>query len=136
MTPRDPTSPSLKRVIARQGVRKSGGAGGGGKARVVVCGGGYAGCMVAAELCADAANYHVVLVDPKEYFEDVTANPRGMVDPGDTYGGDVRARAQRKGAPSPLAGLASAAHSPDVSSAFRGLSGGRVSPAFGLPLVS
>ena len=54
---------------------------GAGKIRVVVVGGGYSGCVVAKFLDADT-RFHVVLVDPKEYFEDATAMPKAVVNPG------------------------------------------------------
>ena len=59
----------------------------GGRARVVVCGGGFAGCLIAADLSAESEQFDVVLVDPKEYFEDVTSVPRACIDPGDKFDG-------------------------------------------------
>ncbi|GMI02461.1 hypothetical protein TrVE_jg11959 [Triparma verrucosa] len=56
------------------------------RTRVVVCGGGNAGLTIATELNADP-KFDVTLVDPKEYFEDVTAQPRCIVDPGEKYEG-------------------------------------------------
>ncbi|GMH70950.1 hypothetical protein TL16_g05533 [Triparma laevis f. inornata] len=53
------------------------------KTRVVVCGGGTGGLTIAGELCS-TDKFEVVLVDPKEYFEDVTAQCRSIVDPGET----------------------------------------------------
>ena len=82
---------ALRKEAARQSVMRSG-EGSKGRARVVVCGGGYAGCAVAADLSSEPDKFSVVLIDPKEYFEDVTAQPRAMVScssdeytgPGDT----------------------------------------------------
>lgn len=54
---------------------------GAGKIRVVVVGGCYSGCVVAKFLDADT-RFHVTLVDPKEYFEDATAMPKAVVNPG------------------------------------------------------
>ena len=53
----------------------------GGKPRVVIVGGGYAGCCAAKILDSDE-RFHVTLVDPKEYFEDATAMPKAIVKPG------------------------------------------------------
>ena len=69
---------------------KGGGAAGGGggegangssgsktkKHRVVILGGGMAGALTAFSFDSDPEErFHVTLVDPKNYFEDVTAGP-------------------------------------------------------------
>ncbi|GMI08883.1 hypothetical protein TrLO_g10196 [Triparma laevis f. longispina] len=64
------------------------------RTRVVVCGGGAGGLTVASELCLELDKYEVVLVDPKEYFEDCTAQCRSICDPGETYEGDGDIRSQ------------------------------------------
>eukprot|EP01043_Picozoa_sp_COSAG02_P018859 COSAG02_NODE_892_length_16138_cov_14.599875_13_plen_1256_part_00 len=53
--------------------------------RVVIVGGGYLGTTVAKQLDL-MDGYHVTLIDPKEYFEDVTAQPKAIVSPGDSLG--------------------------------------------------
>ena len=53
--------------------------------RVVIIGGGYLGTTVAKQLDL-MDGYHVTLIDPKEYFEDVTAQPKAIVSPGDSLG--------------------------------------------------
>ena len=50
------------------------------KSRVVIIGGGFAGCKVAKLLAADAS-MRVTLIDPKEFFEIVIAHPRALVLP-------------------------------------------------------
>lgn len=50
--------------------------------RIVVVGGGYLGTTVAKQLDL-MDGYHVTLIDPKEYFEDVTAQPAAITSPGD-----------------------------------------------------
>ena len=53
------------------------------KHRVVVLGGGDTGIAAMMDLIEDPANrFHVTLVDPKNYFEDVTAQPMLLCDPG------------------------------------------------------
>ena len=55
------------------------------KIRVVVVGGGYAGPMVARFMDhahPEADKFHVTLIDPKEYFEDVLAQPLAICTPG------------------------------------------------------
>ena len=51
------------------------------KHRVVILGGGDAGNTVAFDLARDD-RFHVTLVDPKNYFEDVTAQPMLLCNPG------------------------------------------------------
>ena len=48
---------------------------------VVILGGGDTGNTVAFDLCRDS-RFHVTLVDPKNYFEDVTAQPMLLCNPG------------------------------------------------------
>lgn len=51
--------------------------------KVVVLGGGFAGSLVSYNLDNDPEKrFHVTLVDPKHYFEDVTAQPMLLCDPG------------------------------------------------------
>ena len=83
-----PALDALRHETARQRVRALRPASGGGvRARVVVVGGGYAGGVIAADLCGEPDKFDVVLIDPKEYFEDVTANPRALCNPGTAYTG-------------------------------------------------
>ena len=54
-----------------------------GKTRVVVLGGGAGGAVLAFGLDNDPeSRFHVTLVDPKNFFEDVTHQPMTMVNPG------------------------------------------------------
>ena len=48
---------------------------------MVILGGGDAGNTVAFDLARDD-RFHVTLVDPKNYFEDVTAQPMLLCNPG------------------------------------------------------
>ena len=53
-----------------------------GKTRVVVLGGGAGGAVLAFGLDNDPeSRFHVTLVDPKNFFEDVTHQPMTMVNP-------------------------------------------------------
>ena len=51
--------------------RRGGGGGGNAALRVVVLGGGFAGSIVAKRLDL-TPGYHVTLIDPRDFFEDVT----------------------------------------------------------------
>jgi hypothetical protein len=48
--------------------------------RVVIIGGGFAGCKIAQLLLADPS-FRVTLIDPTDFFEMTWVNPRGMVNP-------------------------------------------------------
>ena len=53
------------------------------KHRVVILGGGYCGAICAFALDSDPEQrFHVTLIDPKNYFEEVTAQPMMLPDPG------------------------------------------------------
>jgi hypothetical protein len=53
------------------------------KHRVVILGGGMAGALAAFSFDNDPEDrFHVTLVDPKNFFEDVTAQPMVLADPG------------------------------------------------------
>ena len=55
------------------------------KIRVVIIGGGYTGvvCMRYLDhMSSNADKFHVTLIDPKEYFEDVTSQPMSICTPG------------------------------------------------------
>ena len=74
--PANPASPgTLGEAQTQQGAEK--------KHRVVILGCGDTGLSAAMSLILDPANrFHVTLVDPKNYFEDVTAQPMLLCDPG------------------------------------------------------
>ena len=56
---------------------------GDGKHRVVVLGGGFAGSLIAYNLDTDpSGRFHVTLVDPKHFFEDVMQLPMTISNPG------------------------------------------------------
>ena len=53
------------------------------KHRVVILGGGMAGALAAFSFDNDPEDrFHVTLVDQKNFFEDVTAQPMVLADPG------------------------------------------------------
>ena len=78
------------KVVSRWKDKGAGAGGGGGangvsgsktkKHRVVILGGGMSGAFAACSFDSDPEErFHVTLVDPKNYFEDVTARPGVLV---------------------------------------------------------